>query len=89
MRRQDIGAGHAKKNNQRLTVNFYVLGTILRVMHEFYHLILTPTRFYFPRLQIRKLMSRKTAFPKLVNCQLGIIFKVFMEIGKWVSKWIE
>lgn len=32
-----------KKEKAAFIMNFYVLGTILRVMHEFYHLILTPT----------------------------------------------
>lgn len=51
--------GREKKEQAAFIVNFYVLGAILRVMHEFYHLILTPAGYCFPQLQIRKLMSKE------------------------------
>lgn len=72
--------GLGKKEPPASIVSFCVLGTILRVMHASCHLILTPTCFYFPQLQIRKLMSREAKFPKLVNRQRGIIFNILCEI---------
>lgn len=83
------GGARGKKEPPAPTASSCGLGTILRVIHASYHIILTPTCFYFPPWQIRKPMSREAQFPKLANRQLGILLTMFVKFFKWVQKWIE